>query len=414
MASIGLQAVGTEVWKDGKPFRHIGVNHFSLCVREFYSLGIPNPGLGPDLDAIAARGIKVIRVGFGFTNYDRWRDHYYNDQPGYWATLDRVMDAMAQRGIVCIANMGWNLFAFTQLSYLYSGATLGMDKLADKTSPLYEMFAGYVTAFVTRYRNHPAVGAWQFGNETSANYGNEMHPSWLLDGTGTDAGGLPLGDKNDWGTKPEGGNYAPGDKMSFADYSRYFQQLRELIYANDPWARMVISGDAMGNSYAVTVRRANSLGADSLADWSGSPLTNFEPWLIYREAELPAFCNHIYPLAAKTGDSQFFSDGDRTVAQHIADSKAWANQAGKPFILEEWGATRYSSPVDPVSTDLASETANFTEALNAIVAQDVPLSLVWGWGGSIVGSSEWMRWDVTDPTRTYQLDAIQAVNAWRT
>ena len=414
MTSIGLQAVGTQVYKDGRPFRHIGVNHFSLCVREFYSLGIPNPGLGADLDAIAARGIKVIRVGFGFTNYANWRDYYYNAQANYWATLDRVMDAMAARGICCIANMGWNLFAFSQLSYLSTGTTQGMNRLADKTSGLYALFAGYVTAFVTRYRNHPAVGAWQFGNETSANYGNEMYPTWKLDGTGTDGGGLPLSTKNDWGTKPEGGTYAPGDKMSFADYTRYFGYLRELIYQNDPWARMVISGDAMGNSFAVTVRRANSLAADSRGDWQGSALTNFQPWLVYREAELPAFCNHIYPLAAKIGDGQFFSDGDRTVAQHIADSKTWADASGKPFILEEWGATRYNSNVDQVSVDLATETANFTEALNAIVANDVPLSLVWNWGGDIAGGSEWMRWKLTDQSRTYQLDAIQAVNAGRT
>lgn len=410
---IGLQGVGTQVYRNGRPIRHIGVNHFSLFMRELYDFGIPNTGLTADLDAIAARGISVIRVGFGWFSYATWRDYYYNSQAAYWAKVDQVMDAMAARGICCIANIGWNLMAFTQLSYLSSGATIAPKFLADKTSPLYTLFANYVTTFVQRYKNHPAVGAWQFGNETSANFGNEMHPAWLLDGTGTDGGATPLPASCNWGTKPEGGTYSASDKMGFAEYTRFFQYFRELCYSNDPWGRMVLSGDAMGNSYAVGVRRANSLAADTYADWSGSSLTNFEPWVVHREAELTAICNHIYPLAAKIGDGQFYNGGDRTVAQHIGDSKAWADAAGKPFILEEWGATYRGSPVDPVSTNLATETANFTEALNAIVANDVPLALVWNWGGNL-GATEWMKWDVTHSSRTYQLDAIQAVNAGRT
>lgn len=412
MPAYGLQAVGTRVYKDGAPFRHIGVNHFSLFMREFVNFGIPNTGLANDLDAIAARGFKVIRVGFGFFDYTTWRDYYYNAQAAYWAKLDQVLDAIAARGMVCIVNMGWNVRAFTQLTYLSAGATIGPNKLADKTSPLYTLFSGYVSAFVNRYRNHPAVGAWQFGNETSANFGNEMHASWLLDGTGTDGGAVPLPASCNWGTKPEGGTYAATDKMRPAEYARFFEYLRELIYARDPHARMILSGDAMGNAYAVTTRRANSLANDSRVDWQGSALTNFQPWLVYREAELPAFCNHIYPLAA-AGGGKFFSDGARTLTQHIADSKTWANAAGKPFVLEEWGATYRGSPVDPVSVDLATETANFTEALNAIVAQDVPLACVWNWGGAL-GGTEWMKWDVSHASRTYQLDAIQAVNAGRT
>lgn len=414
MPAYGLQAVGTRVYKDGAPFRHIGVNHFSLFMREFVDFGIPNPGLSADLDAIAARGFKVIRVGFGFYSYATWRDYYYNAQAAYWAKLDQVLDAIAARGLVCIVNMAWNLRAFTQLSFLSSGATIGPNKLADKTSPLYTLFSGYVSAFVTRYRNHPGVGAWQFGNETSANFGNEMHPSWLLDGTGVDGGAQALPPSCDWTTKPEGGTYAPTDKMLPQDYSRFFQYLRELIYARDPHARMIVSGDAMGNTFAVTVRRANSLANDTLTDWQGSALTNFQPWLVYREAELPAFCNHIYPLAAYNGSSsKFYGSGVLSLTQHIANSKTWANTAGKPFILEEWGATYRGSPVDPVSVDLASETANFNEALTAIQTYDVPLSLVWNWGGNL-GDTEWMKWDVTHPSRTYQLDAIQAVNATRT
>jgi len=420
MPSLGLQAVGRQIFKDGAPFRHIGCNHFSLFMREFINFGVPNTGLANDVTAMAAAGIKVIRVAFGFYDYAGWRDYYYNAQPAYWAKVDQVMDAIAGAGLMVIANMGWSPRAFSQLTYLSTGATLAPRLMSDKTSPAYTLMEGYLTAFVQRYRNHPAVAAWEFGNENSVSLGNEFRAEWPLDGTGTDGGGTALpygtpgGGGTNWGTKPEGGNYAAADKMSNADYQRWCGYLREICYRNDPWGRMVLSGDAMGNAFAVTTRRANSLANDSRADWNGRPDTGGMSWLAYREAEFTAICNHIYPLATDTSKTAFFSDGVRTYGQHIADSKGWADAVDKPLVLEEFGATQYGSPVDPVSTGSAVlEAANFNAALSGIVASDVPLALVWNWGGAL-GPVEWQKWDITHASRAYQLQAIQAVNASRT
>lgn len=428
---LGLQAVGTQVYRDGKPFRHIGVNHYSLFQREFINFGIPNTGLANDCAAMAAAGIKVCRVAFGFYDYPTWRDYYYNAQAAYWAKVDQVMDALAAAGLMVIANMGWNLRAFTQLSYLSTGATIAPRMLADKSSALYTLFENYVTAFVTRYKNHPAIAAWQFGNENSVALGNEYYPTWLLDGTGTDGGGthLPGFGSNppaacNWGTKPEGGTYAPGDKMSNADYQRFCGYFRDICYRNDPWARMVISGDAMGNAFAVTTRRANSLANDSSADWGGRPDTGELPWITYREREFSVNCNHIYPLATDTSKTAFFSDGVKTYRQHIQLNKTWADAVGKPFVLEEFGSTRYGSNVDPVSNptlvkgsvgSASTEQALFTEALQAIVDFDVPLACVWNWTGNVASTTvDWQLWDINHSSRIYQLQAIQAVNATRT
>lgn len=407
MPTLGLQAVGTQVYRNGAPWRHVGVNHFALFMRELYTFsGVANPGLSADVAAMQARGIKLVRVGFGWFGYSQWRDLYYLDQPTYWQTVTRVLDALESSGMLCIVNMGWSVPAFAQLTYHTTGNTIPPANFPDKTSPLYSLWTNYITEFVTRYKNHAAVGAWQFGNEMSGKLGNEWHPTWAVDGSFNSA--------VDLGLKPDGGSYSTGDQMSHAQYLAFTRQFVDLVHSLDPHARMVLSGDAVGNSFAVGVRRQANLSADSFADWNGRPDTGGLPWLVYREQAFDGLCHHVYPLAALVGDGQFFSDGDRTYRQHIQYAREWADIAGKPLILEEWGATQYGSNVDPVSTDLASETANFNEALQAIQDFDVPISCVWNWGGNVDVGIEWQVWDLTHPSRTYQIDAIQALNAVRT
>lgn len=426
MATLGLQAVGTKIYRNGKPWRHVGVTHSALFQRELYSFpDMINPGLGPDLDAIKARGIQLLKVAFGWWDYQSWRDYYWNAKPAYWAALTRVLDAMAQRDIMCIANMGLSLTGLTQLTYLTTGATIPPARIADKTSPLYTLWTDYISEFVNRYKNHPAIGMWTFGNEVSAKLGNEYHPSWAIDGS---YGGLDLG------TKPEGGKYAPADKMSPAVYQAWLQQLADIVHSRDPHARIVLSGNPVGNSCAVAQRRTANLTSDTYADWDGRPDTGGLPWMAYRDQACDAICTHDYPLLARTGDNQWFGDGDRTYGQHIAYHKAWADRAGKPLVIAEFGATRYGSMVDPVSSpgamttlgtigSAAVEQSLINEALTAIESNDIPVALCWNWDGQalvdtngngvIDNAVEPYLWPLNHPSRTYILDAIQALNARR-
>lgn len=428
MAALGLQAVGNKVYRNGQPWRHVGVTHSALFQRELYTFpNMPNPGLGPDLDAIQARGIKLLKVAFGWFDYASWRDYYWNAKPAYWVALTRVLDAMAARDIMCVANMGLSLPGLLQLTYLTNGGvTIPPSRIADRTSPAHTIWVDYITEFVTRYKNHPAIGMWTFGNEVSAKLGNEYHPSWAIDGTFNSA--------ITFGTKPEGGTYAPGDKMGPAIYQEWMQQFVDLVHSLDPHARVVLSGNPVGNSFAVAQIRNANLTADSYDDWDGRPDTASKPWIAYRDQACDAICTHTYPLVARTGDSQWYSDGDRTYGQHLGYQKAWADQVGKPLVLAEFGATRYGSEVDPVSSPGAmttlgtigsavTEASLIAEALAAIESNDIPVALCWNWDGQdlvdansngvIDNAVEPYLWPLTHPTRTYILDAIQALNARR-
>lgn len=406
MTALGLQAVGTQVYRKGRPWRHVGVNHTMLFMQElFHFEGVQNQGLDGDLDAIQARGIDLVRVGFGWFDYIRWRDLYWLNQAQYWATVQRVLDAMAERDMVCIVVMAKGLLSFSQLTHYTTGATIAPNCITDPTSPLRTLWVDYVTEFVTRFKNHPAVGAWSPGNELSAKLGNEYRREWSMNGS---VAGITLGNK------PEGGTYTTGEHMSQATYVRFLAEFADIVRANDPHARMIVSGDAIGNSFAVGVRRQNSLAADNFADWNGRADTGGLPWVAYRDQSCDVICTHVYPPATVVGDNQFFGDGDRTYRQLIQLHKQWADQVGKPFFLEEFGSTRYAGAVDlAVNGSAVLEAQFFNDAMQSIVDFDVPIACVWNWTGNTAGTLEWQWFELTHPTRTYQLDAIQALNSVR-
>jgi hypothetical protein len=340
-----------------------------------------------------------------------------------------VFDAMAARGIMCIPNMALSLTGLIRLTYLTTGATVPLSRVADKSSAAYTMWSDYIGDFVTRFANHPAIGMWTAWNEVSAKCGNEYHPSWAVDGS--------FNTEITLGANPEGTLPAIGDKMNPAIYQRFMQLFVDLIHSKDPHGRIVLSGNPIGNSFAVAQRRTANLTADSYADWNGRPDTGCKPWIAYRDQACDAICTHVYPLVAVAGDSQWFSDGDRSYGQHIGYQKAWADQVGKPLVLAEFGATRYGSGVDPVSSpnagppnrvlgsigSAATEQAMINEALTAIEANDIYVALCWNWDGQqlvdannngvIDSPVEPYLWPLNHPSRTYILDAIHALNERR-
>jgi hypothetical protein len=408
---LGLHASGTQFLLGDTPVRGIGINHFSLALRETYDFGILNTGLDADLKAISCYGFKFVRAAFGWYDHTTWLNQYKKNKSAFYDSLDRVIDKCEQYGIGLIANLCWGVRGFTDMTYDVYGVTDGPSKLAYKDSNAYAMMEAYIAEFVGRYKNRPAIWAWEFGNEESSSIGNEFYATWKLDGTGTDGSGIALPGVCNWGTKPDGASYAVTDKMSQAEYARYTAYVNELFAKYDPHARIVISGNAMGNSFAVNARNHNSLMSDAFSQWDGCPDTEYLPWSVYRDRAYPVICQHIYPVAAKAGDNQFFSDGDLTYTQHIAYAKAWADRVGKPMILEEWGTTQYGSSADPMSVNATTEAENFYEALDAIVANNIQLSCLWNWDGNVKSSIEWQKWSLTDPSRSYQLASAAQVNA---
>lgn len=399
--SLGIQPVGTEFRRNGQRVRTVGVNHCSMFWRRFMSFGFAQQTDEQDLSQMNAAGIKLIRVGFGWFDSVRWNAYYWGNTSLYWATVQDILDRCHNHGIGVIVNIAWSLRGFADSTFAQLGTQYYVSDFGEPSSPAYAMLKNYIAEFVQRFANHPAVMIWECGNETSSNSGNEYNKSWALDGS--------YASWLNWGTAPNGLTYPLSAKQSQAQYKRMAQMIVDTIHANDPWARVVLSGNAGGNSFAVNARGHNSLSADTKAQWSGNPDTETIPWIAYKDFEFSAIANHLYPGIQASGTywgDQKLSD----YSAYIGYNKAIADSARKPFALIEFGAS-YAPAGDAYSTDAASEQANFNQAISAISTYSIDISLAWNWDGDTAKTTNWMAWPIANwPSRAYQLSAISALN----
>jgi len=422
-STIGLTVDGANLRLNGTVWRGVGVNHFSLVMGQLQSVGF---GLGTDYaaDIAAIRntwGLRVIRTCAGMFDYTSWNAGLGNPltpiassvkKQALYAKIDAIVAECERRGVGLIMDLAWSVLGFSQLTYAVYGVTQSPRMLAHKGSNAYTLMEAYITEFVQRYKNSPAIYGWAFGNEACGFLGCEMDPPWLMDGTGTDGSGNNITYPN-WGTKPEGGVYAAADKMGRSEYFQFCRNYVELIQKNDPHGRIVSPGTAMGGSFPVGVTTNHNVLADNFTQWQGDKSTNYQPWVCYRVKDFPIVTQHIYPgCGTNSNPSQWYRDQQRDEGQHITDSAGWAAQVGKPFVLEEFGATCYGDVVDGTTFgDTASELANWNRMVTAVRTCKPSLSMGWNYGGASalstrstpVGSGgcyDWMRWTLTDSART--------------
>lgn len=424
----GLQTRGTDLLLNGQRIRHIGMCYFQAFMQEIgVSLGVKAINLDDTLRDLKNQGFKFVRIAFGFYAYADWRDRYYEQKPVYWATVQRVLDACHAAGLGVGVCMAWLPREFAKLTYHVHGASESMGNYGEPSSNLWALWSDYVTNFVQRFANHPAVWYWQPHNESSTALGYEWHPSWKLDGTGTDQGGTSVNNVvGAWWAKPEGGSWQASDKMMRHQWQRHAQMVVDLIRRNDPHGRMICSGNGLGGSLPVRTAVINSLGSDTYAQWAGQDaLTEYLPWPVYRDRAFDCIVSHIYPVSGKPGDGQYWSDVDcPSFARMIQYHKEWSDAARKPFFLEEFNAG-YWSAGDFVNTNAAEANASFASAVQAVVDNDIQLSAVWNWGGQLPSGElplgpghgntgpEWGVWDMSHSHHAAKLELVRATNAAR-
>jgi hypothetical protein len=422
-----MQVRGTQIFVGGQRLRHIGMNHAMLFVRELVTIsGVVNPGLAADLAAINDKGFRFVRAAFGFYDYADWRDRYLNSPTTYWAAVQRVLDACSTAGLGIGVVFAFSLRKFGMLSYDVYGASQSFGNFGEPSSTLWALWRNYVTEFLTRFARHPAVWYWVPTDECMPHLGVEGHPSWLVDGTGTDQGGGAIpASMYSWGNKPEGGSYAASDKMTRAQWQQFSRMTVDLVHRLDPHARLVLSGNGAPASFAVKTAVSNSLTADTFPEWNGaSGITMREPLVAFADRAYTGICGHLFMRAVQSGDSQYWSDGECTdYAQWMGYWKGWADLARKPFVVESFGVSSRSLS-DNVATE-ATENALFAAAVAALATHNVDVAAAWNWGGTLLDGSlaldprlagagpEWACWDLTHPTNSAKMAALVAANAAR-
>ncbi|ORY68647.1 glycoside hydrolase superfamily, partial [Pseudomassariella vexata] len=165
---------GTSFVIDGKPGYYAGTND--------YWIGFLTNNLDVDaaLDDIAASGLRILRI-WGFndvTSVPGAGTVYYQHLSSTGSTintgveglqrLDYVVNGAASRGIKLIINFVNNWDDYGGIS-AYLSAFGGTHQTWFTNTAAQAQYQKYIAAVVSRYKNSPAIFAWELANEPRCN-----------------------------------------------------------------------------------------------------------------------------------------------------------------------------------------------------------------------------------------------------
>ena len=177
-ARLRITGTGTALL-DGHPYRGAGVNYFDA-----FSRRLQNPedtSFRDGFAALARYKIPFARFMCGGFYASEWQ-YYLDHRDAYFAALDDVIESAHRNGIGLIPSLFWWYPGVPDL------AGEPMDQLGNPESKTHAFIRRYTEDVVRRYRNHPAIWAWEFGNEynLAADLPNAMeHLPPVVPGKGT-------------------------------------------------------------------------------------------------------------------------------------------------------------------------------------------------------------------------------------
>lgn len=339
----------------GQPFRGIGVNYYDAFVR---SLGPKPPrDIEPAFHALATNGIPFARfAACGYWPVD-WT-LYRTSRSEYFARLASVIATAEKHRIGLIPSLFWHQATISDLV----GEPL--DQWGNPSSRTIAFARTYTREVVTRFKDSPAIWAWEFGNEfnlpadlpNAAQHRPPVHPS--------------LGTASSRSARDE----ITHDMMRVA-LAEFAREVRR----HDPH-RLILGGNAFPRPTAWHQRHEKSWRRDSSSQWCEMLL-----------ADNPA------PIQSLSG--RLYTTNDLACLPWAFDA---ARASKQPLFLGEFGV---SGPIT------AESTQQFRAWLEAIEAHRVPLAALWVY--DFDGQSA--DWNVTsDNARAPLLLQIAERNAaWR-
>lgn len=157
-----VRAHGGKLWLDGRRFRFIGVNVYSLASfrpgsGKFYcGRAYSDQGVRHLLDEVKAMGLNAIRVPIYQTFTYDGRD---------FSRLDLIVREARARGIRLVMVLGSQWWHCSKDGYKFA------DWYADgyrKANGKFRSYRRYVATVVARYKDEPAVLMWQLMNEAES------------------------------------------------------------------------------------------------------------------------------------------------------------------------------------------------------------------------------------------------------
>jgi len=336
--------------KTGRPFRAIGVNYFSCFGRTLERADDTSYNEG--FRVLAEHKIPFARFSAtGFWPKDMAL--YQTDREEYFRRLDGVVASAEKRGIGLIPSLFW---------YFACVPDLGgepMSQWGNPQSKTHAWMRQYVKEVVTRYRNSPALWAWEMGNEFAlqASFPNDAeHRARVVPDRGT----------------PE--TRSEKDDLTFEDFRVAYTEFAKSVRKHDR-ERLVFTGDALPRPSAWHQENEGTWTPDSEQQFR-KMLRNLSP------DPVNAISVHVYP-----------KDVER-IGWSVRASKL----IKKPLFIGEFGV--------PGTGPEAEKT--FRRMLKLIEESDTHLAALWVFDLP----SQSADYNVTaDNARAYQLKEVSAANA---
>ena len=327
----GLSVRDGVVMLDGKPFRGIGSNYFAL-----FSRLLKNPedtSSLSNLTALAKSGIPFVRFMCG--GYWPAEQRLYLDKPdAFFERLDRVVRNAEKNHIGLVPSLFWHLPTLPDL------AGEPVQELGNTNSRTIALLRRYTAEVVNRYKDSPAIWAWEFGNESAlgADLPNASeHRPPVVPGLGTAK------------------TRSSRDELSFAGLRIAYAEFAGTIRKLDP-TRVIISGNALPRDSAWHNTHERSWKADT-AEQFCEILRRDNPGL------MNVLSVHIYRTASHPGGARSIDDIVALVAEE-------SEREGKPAFVGEFGVERQTGTLE-------QQRAAFEELLAAFERHRVPLAAFW-------------------------------------
>ncbi len=358
----GLHAVDGVLMKGGRPYRGIGVNYFSAFIRTLARQDDLSYKRG--MAALREKTIPFIR----FTPNGFWAAEwslYMKDRPRYFALLDEFVREAEQREIGLIPSFFWFFATVPDV------VGEPVDQWGNPASKTHALMREYVADVVGRYKDSPAIWAWEFGNEY------RLH----VDLPGAEQGKPHVSPK--LGTPT---TRTARDKLDRAAAECAQREFARVVRRIDPH-RLLVTGDAMVRNCAFHLMTERRWDLDTPAQTAA---------MLLRDTPDPydGISIHLYPVR----DWHFF-DPPIDLADLLAICRDVSVASGKPLFVGEFGA----------SEELGAEKVRsyVTKMLDAIVSLRIPLAALWVYD---LPMQEGTHNVTTENGRAWMLDAVGEAN----
>jgi hypothetical protein len=360
--NLGLQVDAKGVLtKDGKPYRGIGVNFFNAFHR---TLADPNTTTyRAGFKTLSELGIPFARIcggGYWAADYKLYRE----DRAKYFEIMDGVVKAAEEYNIGLIPSFFWFIAGIPD----FVGEPV--SAWGDPKSKTSDFMRTYVREVVTRYRNSPAIWAWEFGNEFSlyADLPNAaQHRPHVAPSLGT----------------PE--TRSERDELTYKMIRTAFVEFAKEALKYDK-KRAIITGNSFPRPTAWHHMTKHS--------WDEDSREQFEEMLLGDNPDpMNTLCVHMYNDMPTRFGKQITFDELLGLTMDVS------RKARKPLFIGEFGA---QTEKDPEVTK-----TRFSQMLSAIAKHEVPLSALWVFDYK----PQDKQWNITATNeRSWQLAAIAEAN----